>query len=98
MGGGDAGRLDRVFEAEDPVSAREYFEELARELESEADAALDTLEAGLEDTIAGLGYFRTDDDFKWGRQQQAAGGDIQPAARPMDLRSGGRKNPTTFGT
>jgi transposase-like protein len=46
--------LDRVFEAEDPASAREHFEELAGRLEGEADAALDTLEAGLEDAIAVL--------------------------------------------
>ena len=46
--------LDRVFEAEDPATAREHFEELAEKLEGEADAALDTLEAGLEDAIAVL--------------------------------------------
>jgi len=46
--------LDRVFEAEDPASARTQFDELAEELEGQADKALDTLEAGLEDAIAAL--------------------------------------------
>ncbi len=46
--------LERIFEAEDPGSARTHFDKLAEELEGKADKALDTLEAGLEDAIAAL--------------------------------------------
>lgn len=43
--------LDRIFEAEDPEAARSAFAVLCDELEGEADRALETLEAGLEDVI-----------------------------------------------
>jgi transposase-like protein len=46
--------LDRVLEADTPEEARRAFQELADRLEGQADRALETLEAGLEDATAVL--------------------------------------------
>jgi transposase-like protein len=46
--------LDRILKAEDPPAARQAFGALCEELEGRADAALEILEAGLEDAIAVL--------------------------------------------
>lgn len=46
--------LDRILKAEDPSAARQAFAALCEELEGQAEAALETLEAGLEDAIAVL--------------------------------------------
>ena len=46
--------LDRVLEADTPEEARRAFQGLADRLEGDADRALETLEAGLEDPIAVL--------------------------------------------
>lgn len=40
--------LDAIFEADDQDEAREAFNELAADLEGQADRALETLELGLE--------------------------------------------------
>jgi transposase-like protein len=46
--------LDRVLEADTPEEAHRAFQGLADRLEGDADRALETLEAGLEDAIAVL--------------------------------------------
>lgn len=46
--------LRRIFRSESQAEARQAFRELSREMEGKAEAALDTLEAGLGDAIAVL--------------------------------------------
>ena len=46
--------LDKIFKTDSPDDARQAFNELAAELESKAERALETLELGLADATSVL--------------------------------------------